>query len=273
MLYQSFLPSPHLRDFVRNYTIIQFQFGTDKPVPPKQRSPKPEEKIAFYINGSVTITDPKTTHSEKPPAIAICGHQRDARILKVTPEFDTLVVYLRPGVLHKLIQQPAGVVSGSFCDAELFLGSEVRNINDQLMETSNPSTRIQVVERYLYTKFTKLKSKNSIDSIADYLLADPSTFSLSAMSDEACLSSKQFYRRFNEQIGMNPKLFTRLSRFNHAYRYKLAYPQVSWSSVAQEFRYTDYHHLEKEFKEFAGQTPTEWVHTHMTSPERMLKLR
>ncbi|HEX5171498.1 MAG TPA: AraC family transcriptional regulator, partial [Cyclobacteriaceae bacterium] len=66
---------------------------------------------------------------------------------------------------------------------------------------------------------------------------------------------------------------SRLSRFNHAYRYKVAHPDVSWSSVAQQFQYTDYHHLEKEFRAFAGQTPREWVDTHMASPERILKLR
>ncbi|MGC3945774.1 MAG: AraC family transcriptional regulator [Chryseolinea sp.] len=273
MLYQSFLPSPPLQDFVRNYTLIHFQFGSDKPTPPKQRSPKPEEKITFYINGGVTIIDPKTGRAEKPPSVSIYGHQREARILKVSSEFDTLVVYFRPGILHKLMRQSALIVSGSFCDAEIFFGTEVRSINNQLMDTSAPLSRIQIVERFLYAKCTKLKTKDSVDQIANYLLADPTSFSLETLSDEACLSSKQFYRRFNEQIGMNPKLFSRLSRFNHAYHYKLTHPHVSWSSVAQEFRYTDYHHLEKEFKEFAGQTPTNWINTHMTSPERMLKLR
>ena len=273
MLYQSFLPSPPLQDYIRNYTLIQFQFGSDKPIPPKQRAPKPEEKIVFYINGGVTVIDPKTGQTEKPPNISIYGHQLDARIFKVSPEFDTLVVYLRPGVLHRLMRQSALIVSGNFCDAGLFLGSDVTALNDQLTETRETLIRIQIVERFLYSKFEKLKAKNSVDHIADHLLKDPTSFSLETLSDEACLSTKQFYRRFNEQIGVNPKLFSRLSRFNHAYHYKLAHPHVSWSSVAQEFRYTDYHHLEKEFKEFAGQTPTAWVNTHMTAPERLLKLR
>ncbi|MEJ1239251.1 AraC family transcriptional regulator [Chryseolinea sp. T2] len=273
MLYQSFPPSPRLQDFVRNYTLIQFQFETNRPIPPKQRSPKPEEKIVFYIKGSLTLIDPKTQCKEQPPATAIYGHQREVKILKVSPAFDTLVVYLRPGVLHKLMQQSALVISGNFCDAELFFGAEVRSINDQLMETPAPSARIYIIEQFLYAKCMKLKAKNSIDLAAEYLLADPASFSLEALSNQACLSSKQFFRRFNEQIGMNPKLFSRLSRFNHAYRFKLANPQESWSSIAQELRYTDYHHLEKEFKELAGQTPAEWVNTHMASPERMLKLR
>jgi hypothetical protein len=37
--------------------------------------------------------------------------------------------------------------------------------------------------------------------------------------------------------------------------------------------YTDYHHLEKEFREFSGVGPRQWLATHMTSPERLLKLR
>jgi len=273
MLYQSFLPSPPLQDFVRNYTLIQFHFRSDRPTPPKQRSPKPEEKITFYIRGGVCLTDPKTGRIDKPPAIAIYGHQRDAKILKVTPEFDTLVVYLRPGILYKLIQQSAIILAGNYCDAELFFGNTVRNVNEQLMATNDSSTRIQIVEQFLLTKCLKLREKNPVDRVADFLLSDPASFSLDKLANDACLSSKQFYRRFNEQIGMNPKLYSRLSRFNHAYRYKLANPHVSWSSVAQQFRYTDYHHLEKEFKEFAGQTPAEWLLTHMSSPERMLKLR
>lgn len=257
---------------MRNYTLIHFRFGGDA-VPPKQRSPKPEEKIVFYIRGGVTLVDPKTGGIEKPPTVALYGHQREAKILKVTPEFDTIVVYLRPGVLHKIIQQSAGVISGSFCDARHFFGSELSDIHNQLNETLDTAIRIHIVENFLYTRCRRLKPKNAVDRVADYLLKDPTTFSLEALSDQACLSSRQFFRKFNEQIGMNPKLFSRLARFNHAYQYKLTNSLVSWSSIAQQLRYTDYHHLEKEFKDFAGQTPDNWVLTHMSSPERILKLR
>lgn len=271
--YQSFLPSPPLQAFVRNYTMIHFQFGSREAIPPKQRSPKPEEKIVFYVQGGVTLVDPKTGETSKPPAVALYGHQREAKILKVAPEFDAIVVYLRPGVLHKIIQQPAGIISGSFCDASLFFGSQLNDIHDQLSETPDPKARIQIVEKFLSSKCQRLKPKNAVDCVAEYLLGDPTTFSLEALSDQACLSSRQFFRKFNEQIGMNPKFFSRLARFNHAYHYKLANPLVSWSSIAQEFRYTDYHHLEKEFKEFTGKTPGDWILTHMASPERILKLR
>lgn len=273
MLYQSFLPGPPLQEFVRNYTLIHFQFSNHELIPRKQRSPKPEEKLVFYIQGGINRSNPKTGCTEKPPAISIFSHQLDTRILQVTPKFFAFIIFFRPGVLHRLIHLPVSEMFDQFCDAELFFGSEVRILHEQLAEAAGHASMISIVEKFLLSKCMNLRTRNPVDSIANYLLADPTAFSLDALADQACLCTKQFYRRFKERIGMSPKLFSRLSRFNHAYRYKVAHPGVSWSSVAQQFQYTDYHHLEKEFREFAGQTPNEWVDTHMASPERILKLR
>ena len=97
--------------------------------------------------------------------------------------------------------------------------------------------------------------------------------SLDVIAKQACLSTKQFYRRFTERIGISPKFFSRLARFNHAYQYKIAHPNVYWSSIAQQFDYTDYHHVEKEFKEFTALTPQQWIAEDQAAPERILHLR
>jgi AraC-like DNA-binding protein len=115
--------------------------------------------------------------------------------------------------------------------------------------------------------------QHPVDMVATELLADPASFSLNRVAQQACLSTRQFHRTFTRRIGMSPKLFSRLSRFNHAYRYKLIHHDARWSSIAQEFNYTDYHHLEKEFKQFTGLTPEEWLKAELSAPERILKLR
>lgn len=273
MLYQSFLPSSPLQELVRNYTLIHFQFNPHEPIPSKQRSAKPEEKIVFYLQGRITLSDPKTGIIERPSALSVFTHQLDTQLFQVTPRFEALIIYLRPGVLYRITGIPASEFPHRFCDAQLLFNSTIRDVQEQLQEVRLPMKRIQIVEKFLLSLFPHLRPKNTIEHIADHLLADPTSFSLDALADQACLSTRQFYRKFTEHMGISPKLFSRLSRFNHAYRYKIENPDVSWSSVAQEFRYTDYHHLEKEFKAFAGQSPSRWLDTHMGSPERMLKLR
>lgn len=137
----------------------------------------------------------------------------------------------------------------------------------------NYSKMLPIVEHFLLAKCKQMEMKNSVDTIAAQLLTDPTSFSLDMIARQSCLSTKQFYRKFVQRIGISPKFFSRLSRFNHAYRYKLAHPNASWSYIAQEFHYTDYHHLEKEFKEFTGLAPQEWIKTDLAAPERILQLR
>jgi AraC-like DNA-binding protein len=273
MMYQSFLPSPPLCEYVRNYTIIHFQFGANEPVLSKQRSPKPEQKIVFYLNGSPTIHNPGTGTTQSPPPVAIFSHQSDQRRIRLTSEFFAFIIFLQPGVLYRLIRLPMMELLHQSFDAELFFGTEVRAISEQLAAATSHSSMIAIAEQFLLRKCNQLRATNSIDTIALHLIADPASFSLDEVAQQACLSTKQFYRRFTERIGISPKLFSRLSRFNHAYRYKITHANISWSSIAQEFRYTDYHHMEKEFKEFTGLTPQDWTKTHLAAPERILQLR
>jgi AraC-like DNA-binding protein len=273
MMNKSFLPRGALSEFVRNYTIIHFQFSANEPVPFKQRSPKPEQKIVFYIKGSPKIYNPAIGDSQTPPPVSIFSHQIDKRTIRMTSEFFAFIIFLQPGALHRLIRLPMMELLHQYCDAELFFGTEVRAVSDQLASATSETGMISIVEQFLLHRCKQLPMKSSIDSIALHLMADPISFSLDAIARQACLSGKQFYRRFTERIGISPKLFSRLSRFNHAYRYKIAHSNVSWSSVAQEFRYTDYHHMEKEFKEFTTLTPGEWTKTHLSAPERIFKLR
>ena len=273
MIYKSFLPSPPLRDFVRNYTLIRYRFTKNEPVPFKQRAPKPEQKIVFYLKGLPNILNQATGCTHTPPAVSICSHQRDKRTIGMTSEFAAFIIFLQPGILHRLTQLPMVELSQENMDAELFFGTEVRTVLDQLTDATSYSSMITIAEQFLLAKRKQLNRQSSVDTIAAYLLADPTTFSLDAVARQACLCTKQFYRKFTERIGISPKLFSRLSRFNQAYRYKINHPNVSWSSVSQEFCYTDYHHMEKEFKEFAGLTPQNWVDIELAAPERTLKQR
>lgn len=273
MVYQSFLPSPSLSEFVRNYTIIHFQFNLHERPPVKQRSPKPEQKIVFYIKGSVTLPDPNGGPMRTPPPVALYSHQKDRKSLHISSEFLALIIFLKPGALHRLIGLPMSEFQQGYCDAELFFGTDVRLVTEQLAEAANHSLMISVAEQFLLAKCQTRYIKSTVDAIASSVLKDPTSFSLEVMAEQACLSPKQFYRKFVDRIGMTPKLFSRLSRFNQAYQYKLSHPHLAWSSIAQEYAYTDYHHLEKEFKSFLGVTPTEWIDAELAAPERILKLR
>jgi hypothetical protein len=77
---------------------------------------------------------------------------------------------------------------------------------------------------------------------------------------------------FAKRIGIGPKLYSRISRFFQAFQYKETQPDLDWLTVAVQFGYTDYHHLAKDFKQFANATPNLLLKENSLRPEIVVSL-
>jgi AraC-like DNA-binding protein len=60
-----------------------------------------------------------------------------------------------------------------------------------------------------------------------------------------------------QQVGVRPKLFARIVRFEAALDSKARTATKSWTEVAHEFGYYDQMHMVHDFAEFTEKTPTE----------------
>ena len=76
------------------------------------------------------------------------------------------------------------------------------------------------------------------------------------MADRAGLSDRQFRRKFLQKVGMSPKLFARIARFEAALDLLARSPRGSWTEVAHRFGYYNQMHMVHEFAQFTGETPT-----------------
>jgi transcriptional regulator GlxA family with amidase domain len=76
--------------------------------------------------------------------------------------------------------------------------------------------------------------------------------SVGEMADRAALSPRQFERRFRQAVGIPPKLFSRMQRFQRVFG---ALEGAGWADAAIECGYYDQAHLIRDFQEFAGKPP------------------
>lgn len=113
-------------------------------------------------------------------------------------------------------------------------------------------------------KFLKLNHRwwpeeDSITLISKTLNNTTQLLSVPQYASKANMSLRNFERRFTEQVGIPPKLYAKLLRFNEAMKVKLIRPQKSWTAIAYECGYFDQMHFIKEFKQFAAITPTQFT--------------
>jgi transcriptional regulator GlxA family with amidase domain len=79
------------------------------------------------------------------------------------------------------------------------------------------------------------------------------------IASEVGWSHRHLIARFRQQIGLSPKTAARLVRFDGVWRRLDQRRRPSWAQIAGEAGYADQAHLVRDFREFTGTTPTDFV--------------
>jgi AraC-like DNA-binding protein len=273
MICKRILPPLEISEFVREYLLFHAVFETHTNIPKKSYPVNPEEGIIFLIRGNLVSESPELGTTHKRPKAFVFGIPSSRQNLYISKEDLMLRVRFRPGALFKLLGIPMTDLVHSYIDAELILGAEIKTIYEQLVNADNYDRMILTLNTYLQQKIRKLKSNQQpIEKIASLILKNPQAFNLEKTASQACLSYRQFEKRFVRQIGIAPKYFSRICRFYQAYELKEYDPSLSWFSIAIKTGYSDYQHLVKDFKQFAGTPPNTFIQECMNNPERVLNL-
>ncbi|MGC3945517.1 MAG: AraC family transcriptional regulator [Chryseolinea sp.] len=144
-------------------------------------------------------------------------------------------------------------------DATTFWGNAVIDLLNDLKSASSPDDMAAHVYSFIERKFdVSCRPEEDIDDVAIEMLDPAKDYSLQQWADRACLSLRQFERNFITRVGIPPKLFIRIVRFEYAMRVKNLDGEKSWSEIAFECGYTDSSHLLREFREFADFPPSKF---------------
>ena len=107
-----------------------------------------------------------------------------------------------------------------------------------------------------------LDSLGTLDPVAiaaNRLFASNGIHRVSAMAAESGLSARQFERRFLAQVGVPPKLYARIIRFNAALDHKLRLPCRAWTQIANDHEFYDQMHLVHDCRAFTGESPSRFL--------------
>ena len=272
MICQHFKPAPILGQYIKHYLVLHTKFD-DGVIPVKAYPVNPEEGITFVIRGSFSGFTKQTGELKIRPRTNIFGMPNSGQDLHLTSEYMMIKVYFQPGSLYKLLGIPMKELLHQYIEARAILGKEITEVEDRLDNALTYNELPQIVDDYFIKKVCKIKlNLEPIDKIGMMIFANPQKFNLSKTANDACLSTRQFERRFEQQIGVTPKYYARICRFYEAYVLKEKSPELDWLSIAIQTNYCDYQHLVKDFKQFSGETPNLLIKKSSLNPERILGL-
>ena len=108
----------------------------------------------------------------------------------------------------------------------------------------------------LATRIFDCENNKRIDAAIQRIYITPQ-ISVNELSSIACLSKKQFERLFHSFVGINPKEYTRIVRFQKALAQMQhqAGKELNQVQIAYASGYADQSHFIRDFKKFCGYTP------------------
>jgi AraC-like DNA-binding protein len=133
---------------------------------------------------------------------------------------------------------------------------DARRLRDELVSTRGLSGKFRQVERYLLEKLSAAPPiPVAVEQAVDAFRSHPGGRAVAEVQSETGLSHTRFIQLFREHVGLTPKLFCRLQRFQRVLqRIERGLP-VNWADLAAECGYFDQAHLIHDFRAFSGLTP------------------
>jgi AraC-like DNA-binding protein len=168
-------------------------------------------------------------------------------------------IKLVPAVLMHLFD----LSMNDFTDKVVSIGQlnskSLQKLDTEIKNCRTYKEMIFVAENALQKKAKEIQVKNQvIDKIITAIFNSKGTITISEIQKEFFVTERQLQRLFRKYIGLSPKFYSRIIRFNHIFQLGKQ-KKLSWLEVTHLSGYFDQSHFIRDFKSFTGEEPSGYL--------------
>ena len=250
---QSRGPCPELRPYVRAYAqreIVDFSVDIVQPMPASL------ETIIDMEFGNPPVVEYANGTAELATRISIVGPASYRRHwIRLRSPVNSFGIFFQPMGARQLFGIPGRLLVNREYAAVEVIGKSILPIWERMAENQCFDARVRIMEAHLLGLAARASACTVIMASARQIFREQGAIRVKICADQTLLSVRQYERRFLDEIGMTPKLFGRITRYQMAMDAKVASPGRSWLSLAHEFGYHDQMHMIKDFQRLSGDSP------------------
>ncbi|MGN1245083.1 MAG: helix-turn-helix domain-containing protein [Muribaculaceae bacterium] len=256
------LPTPPLRAYVHHYWVMK----ADRISAEMNIVPTGSMKWMFHrstplvVNGVVDTTN----------VASVCGQYNRSIHVHTTASTHLLFVFFQPYAMKMITGIPSSNFEEDNVSMDLLGMPEFHDLKCRVLDSATDEEAIAIIENFIiqriYINGNDSVYLKQLATVCDAIANDP-TIGIDRLSDIACLSERQFRRIFTEHVGLTPKQMLRTKRFLQASRLIQTLDEKVFTSIVDDLGFTDHSHFNKEFRHFAGMSPTEYL-AHLRDIQR-----
>jgi AraC-like DNA-binding protein len=249
MLYREFNPGPAASNFIHCYWVLE-----DGAPATSAQTIIPDGRSELIIALGVPFEQEHKGGWQLQPEIFLVGQLTGPFLIRPAGPARTIGVRFRPEGASRLLGLPMFELNDSAVALEDLSPALHRRL-DRLRELPALADQLSALEQMLLHGLHDVDEDRLISAAVNEFERTHGLMGVSRVADLLGLSSRQFERRFRSAVGISPKLFSRMKRFQKVLQ-TIEDPNAKWVDTAIDCGYYDQAHLIRDFREFAGSTPT-----------------
>ena len=255
MLYLEHTPVPPLNRFVR---MLWYARAPQANHIRERILPSGHTQVILNLARDYLLDCPEGEPERRSSAAAVIGARSIYEIVNTSDMADLIGIVFQPDGFPVFASDRADLFSNRGVDLENVWGTPVRGLRDHLRELPSPAERLHCFERFLARTFSsRLFEPRPVHHCAvNYALQQfaqaASVVTVRDVARSTGWSERRFSQVFREQVGLSPKVWCRLRRFQKAVTQLHAGADVRWASLALDCGYYDQSHFANEFRAFSG---------------------
>jgi len=257
MMYRSHVPAAPLDSVIENlWSLSDTPHHTRERILPSGT----QELVINLCDDELRIYDPE--HGERCRRLSgaiVSGAYRGSFVIDTLEHASVIGVHFRPGGAAPFLGVPAGALADAHVDLDALWGRRAGELRERLCEAS-PERRFEVLEQALVARLSRPPGRHAAVALALGHL-ERNAASVGELAARANLSHRRFIELFAAEIGMTPKLFGRVRRFQGALALARRATSADWAGLALACGYCDQSHMIREFVAFSGFSPAD-LHRH-----------
>lgn len=247
-------PTASLSKYIKQYWFLEMEAGE---AVGERVVPSGYVEITFHFADHL-IKRKQTDQMQA--GIVLCGQKTDFFDVLPTGKISMLTVQFFPHSAGLFFDFPVHELVNLTVDMKEVLGSRVRDLEEQLYYILTLEGKINQIELFLWQLLIR-KTNYSWDRVSHNIqLINQCNGQISAeqLASAACLSRKQHDRVFQHMVGLSPKQFLKVVRFQYSLYAHQQHPTESLTELACRCGYYDQSHMISDYKELSGITPKQY---------------
>lgn len=239
-----------------NYFIVE----TDNEIDfmPKERVyPCGNATLVFHY-GSPSIFQKKDSSKNIEPNLVICGQQTSYYDLSLSGKTGMILIVFKPHGVKSFFNFPITELLNENLSLHDLLNYETIELEDKLFNSPNNRQRITLLENFLIKRLIHNNEFERVEHALKIIENSKGQIKTQDIAHEVCLGIKQFERTFSKYVGINPKKYASIARFQNVIQMRRKHKNSSMFQLAFDNGYYDHAHFIHDFKSFTGLSPKEF---------------